>query len=119
MPTFVPYVALFSVAAFLSGALLNWLAYERKNRRERAALAAEIKKRYAAYLSIEARMSQAIQQFDHYENELADKLSTQREQIKDLNRALNAHEGLAELDGSLDFHEPSAAQTTWEKVTRK
>jgi len=89
MPTLVPYIALFSVASFLTGALLNWLVNDRRNRRERAKLAKEIKKRYAAYLKIEARIANAITRFDQHEEELSVRLAEQREKIRDLNRALD------------------------------
>lgn len=110
----IPYVPLFSVACFLSGAFFTWLVRdrERRHRHEREHLAAEmteqVRERYRAYLHLEARIKGVIDQFDEHERRTAMKLAARSVQVGRLEAALDRHEGLP----GQERPEPAAYEVT-------
>ncbi|MEE8469578.1 MAG: hypothetical protein V3T22_14050, partial [Planctomycetota bacterium] len=100
MPTLVPFVALFASGCALSGALLAWIALERRHLTKHAASefeqARRARARYAAYQDLQRHLTQAVTGFERRERELLRALATQKQNLAELLAALDAHQGLSD-----------------------
>ena len=96
MPTLVPFVALLASGCALSGALLAWIALERRHLTRHAASGFEqtrrARARYAAYQDLQCHLTQAVTGFERRERELLRALATQKENLAELLAALDARQ---------------------------
>ncbi|MDG1490408.1 MAG: hypothetical protein P8R43_00860, partial [Planctomycetota bacterium] len=96
----IPAIAmLVSLGSAVAGALLAFAVAEHRNRRERASLAKEmtrqVRERYEVYVQMEDRVQRVISEFDRSETALRTRLSEQTRQMRRLQKALDAHEGIS------------------------
>ena len=68
--------------------------FERRHRALEVRMTAEVKERYAAYIDLEERVRVALGEFDCLESSFEIEVRKSRDQIKHLEQALNAVEGV-------------------------
>ncbi len=95
MFNFVPFAALFACGFALSGALLAWIALERRHvsrhaEREREMIR-KTRSRYAAYQDLERHLQRAVTGFEHREEDLLRTLATQKQSLAELLSVLDQH----------------------------
>lgn len=73
---------------------LSALYFERRRRALEARMTKEVRERYAAYVDLEQRVLAALGEFDCLETSFEIEIRKSREQIRSLEEALNAVEGL-------------------------
>jgi chromosome segregation ATPase len=73
---------------------LSALFFERRRRALEARMTQEVRERYAAYVDLEQRVLAALGEFDCLETSFEIEIRKSREQIRNLEEALNAVEGL-------------------------
>ncbi len=76
---------------------LSALYFERRRRALEARMTKEVRERYAAYVELEQRVLAALGEFDCLETSFEVEIRKSREQIKSLEEALNAVEGVESL----------------------
>jgi len=74
--------------------VLSALHFERRRRALEARMTKEVRERYAAYVDLEQRVLAALGEFDCLETSFEIEIRKSREQIRNLEEALNAVEGL-------------------------
>ncbi len=76
---------------------LSALYFERRRRALEARMTKEVRERYAAYVELEQRVLAALGEFDCLETSFEVEIRKSREQIRSLEEALNAVEGVESL----------------------
>ncbi len=92
-------ILFFSGLSALAGLLFAWWTLLREHKQGLDQLECEmtskIVARYQAYVELEGRVTRAIQQFDHCENEFAQKLAERSTAMVNLENALDSYQGKA------------------------
>jgi len=91
------YYVLLPAASLLCGAVIAWQLNNHLARKARlgfvARMTRQVQERYQAYVVLETRVKQVIEQFGEREREFNERLTAQKAQIRELTRALDEYNG--------------------------